>query len=363
MPGAEGSAAAGAFAGAAGAEGPGFGGGLGAAGDIFSMIGDQGPYSALQAIRFPPIPPPIPPGTPNPARAPGQLVGRSVKAAVPIIRGLKIADNQSPRPVDRVFVDFNFYDNVNSAINHRLRAPVNQMNAYHELFGLEKTFWDRRASVGLRVPVNSLQVDSSYPGLGRTHSAFGNLGVFFKYILLQDRNGNLLSAGLSVNAPTGPASYAGFPITGAINTTEIQPYLGYILTSSNWYFQGFTSVAVPTDPALPTVMFIDNAVGYYLFRSNDLRRLVTAVAPTFETHVNTPLNHRGYRLSDPFGIPDVVNLTFGINFEIFGNSILTLSYVRPVTGPLPFDGEFALLFNMRFGPSRRTRVLPPIAGG
>ncbi|MCA1685572.1 MAG: hypothetical protein LC745_06220, partial [Planctomycetia bacterium] len=211
--------------------------------------------------------------------------------------------------------------------------------------------------------VNTLSVDSRFPGVGGTRTSSGNIGAFFKYILIQNNKGSLLSTGLLVNIPTGPASFAGYHTTRSINTTEIQPYLGYILTGGgNWYAQGFSSVSVPTNSALPTLLYIDNALGYYVYRSNDLRRLVTAVAPTFETHLNIPLNHRGYT-SDPFGVPTVLDLTFGLNLEIFGNSVLTFAYVRPVTGPLPFDGEFALLFNARFGASRRTRALPPVAGG
>ena len=34
---------------------------------------------------------------------------------VPWVRGYKMADNQSPRPQDRVFVAFNFFDDLNQA--------------------------------------------------------------------------------------------------------------------------------------------------------------------------------------------------------------------------------------------------------
>ena len=86
------------------------------------------------------------------------------------------------------------------------------------------------------------------------------------------------------------------------------PYLGYILTDGRWFAQGFGSLGVPTDSALPTLMYIDNAIGYYVYRSNNLRQLVTAVSPTFETHLNIPLNHRGYNNSDPFGLAYVSGL-------------------------------------------------------
>ena len=77
---------------------------------------------------------------------------------------------------------------------------------------------------------------------------------------------------------------------------------------------------------------------------------LTAVAPTFEVHVNSPLNHRGFdNPTDPFAIAASVNLTYGLNLEFGHNSLLTLGIVTPVTGPLPFSFETLVLFNYRFG--------------
>ena len=87
------------------------------------------------------------------------------------------------------------------------------------------------------------------------------------------------------------------------------------------------------------------------------------MAPTFEVHVNTPLNHRDpFDANDLAGTPDVVNLTYGVNFEFCRTAVLTFGFVTPVTGPKPFDFEALLLFNLRFGGSRRARRRPsPIA--
>src|SRR5262249_37838370 len=127
-----------AFAAATGAAGPGFGGGLGAASEAFPMIGDQGPMFLRQNLRFPPLPPPLPPGVPRPGNNPFATTARSVAAIVPAIRGIKIADNQYPRPVDRVWVNFNYYDGVNQGINNEFRTPIKDMQVYREMFGFEK---------------------------------------------------------------------------------------------------------------------------------------------------------------------------------------------------------------------------------
>jgi len=90
------------------------------------MIGDN-INNIRQSLRFPPIPTPIPPGVPRPGNNPAFLTGRSVAAIVPAVRGFKIADNQYPRPVDRVWVSFNYFNGVNSGLNSELGAPIKNM--------------------------------------------------------------------------------------------------------------------------------------------------------------------------------------------------------------------------------------------
>ena len=101
-------------------------------------------------------------------------------------------------------------------------------------------------------------------------------------------------------------------------------------------------------------------------------RFLTAIVPTFEAHISDPLNHRGIKSPDPYknfqydpyGTPDTVNLTYGINFEIRRNSILTLAFAEPVTSNKPFAYEAIVLFNYRFGRSRYLVNPPPnVIGG
>ncbi|MEJ7639956.1 MAG: hypothetical protein WKF75_18790 [Singulisphaera sp.] len=54
--------------------------------------------------------------------------------------------------------------------------------------------------------------------------------------------------------------------------------------------------------------------------------------PTFRTHINNPLTHRSpFDPNDPTGTTDVVNLTYGVNFEFYKQSTLTFGFVNPVT--------------------------------
>lgn len=303
------------------------------------MIGDQAPFSARSAV------PAVPPSPFAPSR---------LGIALPWARGFKIADNMSPRPMDRLFFTFNYFDNLDGSINSRIAPGVGQMQAYRYLFGYEKTFWDGNASVGLRLPLDTLNIT----GQG-TSTALGNLTVFSKLILLkQQGTGNLVSGGLAVTAPTGPTSFGGAPGVFGYRDTQIQPFLGYIWSRGRFYLQGFEAIDVPTDPHDVTMQYNDVGVGYFAYRSADPRAFLSAIAPTFETHVNVPLNHVGaFRNFDPAGTPDVVDLTFGVNFLLHQRSMLTFAFVNPVTGPRPFSEEWTILFNYFYG---RTRIMPPI---
>jgi hypothetical protein len=339
----------------------------------FIMLGDQLPVSARQLL------PPGPPPPPNP---------RQASALVPSVRGFKIAENQSPQPQDRFFYSFNFFANANAAVNRRFDAPITDLRVYRHIFGLEKTVRDGRGSFGLRLPLNTLTVDNRLGGrfqqFAGTSTAPGDLSLYAKYILEEDRaRGNLVSVGFVITPPTGPDVFAGSPAfrgvlaprgSGApaesqafrpLHSTSLQPFLGYIWNWRDFYLHGFSAFDFPVDNRDVTTMSNDVGLGYYLYRSPRPDRFVTAVAPTFEVHVTTPLNHRDvFNANDPGGTANVVNLTYGVNVGLARNALLTVGFVTPVTGPKPFDYEALLLFNLRFGgPRAARRAAPPVLGG
>ncbi|QEH33808.1 hypothetical protein OJF2_23380 [Aquisphaera giovannonii] len=352
--------AAEAFAAAAATPGPGFGGGAEAASTTFPMFGDRGPLFSAATLRFPNIPTPLPPGVPGQGNA-GFLAGRSVAAIVPAVRAFKVADNQYPRPVDRVWVNFNYFDGVNSGLNRILQAPIKNMQVYNEIFGIEKTFLDQQASIGFRIPVNTLTIQSGLQNLGGSHTSVGNFSSYLKYAFYADEKGNLLSAGLDMTFPTGPRSFGGYPSLQGINAFELQPFLGYILMMDRAYLQGFTSIQVPTDRNLATMYYFDVSVGYFLYRARDPRAMISAIVPAFETHLNQPLNWAGFQPQYVGSTPTVVDLTFGLNIGLANRAVLSTAYIRPVTGPTPFNGEFALMLNIPFGArGRGLPVTPPV---
>jgi hypothetical protein len=279
--------------------------------------------------------------------------------------GFKIADNGSPVPQDRVFLTYNYFNNVNGDFNAATMSPIGRVDAHQTVFGVEKTFFNQNASVEFRLPLNTLDaMGGSVPGLGGTSTDLGDLTVVFKGVLLQNRDtGNLLSGGLAITMPTGPSNFAGVapigpslgttpgiigaPLTTVAHDTLLQPWLGYLFTQGDFYVHGFSSMDIPTQSNDVTLMFNDIGVGYYLFRDRSSDRTLTAVIPTVELHVNTPLNHRG-SMNGPLGTPDWVDFTGGATFEFFRRSTLAIGASAPVTGAKPYDVEAIVQLNVRF---------------
>jgi hypothetical protein len=307
------------------------------------MLGDQAPIF----------------GSPRAAAGSGSNVVR-----LPWVRGYKMADNQSPLPLDRVFATFYYYDDINVGNARPPGATIRDVKVYREFFGFEKTFLDGWASLGLRLPLNSI---SARGNAGGTSTALGDLTIFGKYALWMDPVRGVFSLGMAVTPPTGPAAFAGAEFTRARNPTYLQPFIGILRPMGRWYVQGFSGINVPTDSHVVTMFYNDIGIGYFL-QAGSAEALVSAVVPSMEVHVNTPLNHRGgfSDVRDPGATIDSVNLTFGLSTVLRRRTVLSAGVVTPVTGPRPFDIEAIVTLNTAFGATRRGRlpgtVPPPSLG-
>jgi hypothetical protein len=332
-------------------------------GGMPQMIGDLGPLPRTSGLPSP-FPPPTPPGVPGARRA---------SLVIPSIRDIKISEDQSPRPQDRVYFTFNYFQGVNDPVNTRLQAPIGYTQVFRYIGGFEKTFQDGQGSVGIRVPLDSVTANTATSrasgNFGGTSTAVGDVSIYGKYILLENREtGSLLSAGLAISAPTGPGRFAGLNTFAASpRGTSFQPFIGYIYNAGRLYFHGFTIVDVTTTGQDPVLMYNDFGIGYFIRRPDPnaiYAPVISMIAPTFEVHVTDPLNHRNpYSLRDPAGMTDIVNLTYGLNVGIFERTLLTVGVVTPVTSPKPFDFEVMAFVNYFFGPRpRRQLTSPPVLG-
>ncbi|MDX2039301.1 MAG: hypothetical protein SFX72_21820 [Isosphaeraceae bacterium] len=302
------------------------------------MAGDLSPIYGAK-LRGPVNPPPPPAGGGVRPRGTGALA---------LVRGFKIADNQTPRPVDRCFFTYNFFDYVNQSVNERFEIPIHRIRAYRALLGFEKTFWDDQASIGFRLPINTLTADSVGEPATPTRTALGDFGLYTKFIIFEDtERQELLSGGLAMVFPTGPRVFADAPYIASLHNFELQPYLGYQRNWGRFFLMGFEAINVPTAVHDVTVLYNDWAIGYRVYEAQDPQALLRAVTTNFECHVNIPLNNRDvFNPNNVVGTADIVNLTYGVNFQLGSRTLASFGLVTPVTGPRPFSLEALAILNV-----------------
>lgn len=249
--------------------------------------------------------------------------------------GILITDNDSPRPQDRVYGGYNFYDGIGNSLNPGLGS----VDVQRQLVGFEKTFLDGDASFGMRLPF----VQQYGPGISERH--VGDLTLIWKYAIINDRDtGNLWSTGLLLTTPTGGGDATLWDGSKAPHSVLFQPWTGFVRVFDRSYIQGITSFVIPTDNRDPTLWNNSIGVGYYVYRNGE-NRLLNAIVPTGEVHVRTPLNRR-----DPLGsvyLQDAVNLTGGVHFR-FNRAVLSTAVCVPVVGPRPWNIEAMSFLNFYY---------------
>jgi hypothetical protein len=281
------------------------------------------------------------------------------RVPLPFAGAMKVGENQSPAPEDRVFLTYNYYNDVRGP-SGPLVAPRTEVlpttvvgapaiasitipgppsvDLHRQMFGFEKTFLDGVGSFGMRLPFAQVQGDGS---VGQQD--VGDVSAIVNFALYRSaRDGNILSAGLMATLPTGPPVNT---VVGNIHPAVYQPFMGYRWTVDRLYVQGFTSLAIPADSRVVMPLFNDVAVGYWLYRGTSTST-ISAIIPTLEAHITTPLNHRNP--NDPIIVPDFVALTAGVHIGFLNRAMLTLGATTGVTGPRLFPIEAVAQFNYRF---------------
>jgi len=327
---------------------------------------------------------------------------------------IKLSDNSSPIPRDRIIFDYSFFKNAALAPGG---IDVNRFVA-----GFEKTVLTDWISVELRVPFattldQNILIDVENSGsIGRTNTdavEFGNMAFWTKVLLFNNETW-AASAGLGLGVPT--ANDIQLTRSDGVELYAIQnrayhllPFVGGVwMPNDKFFLQGMMQVDVdlsgnPTvinqDPNKlfsrggtftdagklndPVFLFCDVSAGYWLTREQPgSGRFLTGLAAQFEVHYNQSLggfdsvsapmvDSTGRQLH--FWNPDTqsiqplalqiggadaftaVNLTTGFTAEILDNSQLSVGCAVPVVGGSghEFDYEVRINFNHFFGRSTR----------
>jgi len=283
---------------------------------------------------------------PNPGA--GDLVGR-----------VRLSDNNSAMPQDRIFVDYNYLHNV------PLTASGVDVNRFTP--GFEKTFRCGLAglsSVEMRIPMAATldsHIYSDAPNSLRS-GEFGNINVAVK-TLLYETGSVAFAAGLGVSLPTAAdvrVSLAnGTPLVRVSNdAVHLTPYLAGLYRSDDTFGHAFLQWDVATNgnpiaanldgSGLTTIgdcndqafMFVDVGVGRWIRRTS-----FGGVAVTAELHSSTAISDAdsvqagGFVIGDPHASIDLLNCTVGAHLQR-GKTTFTVGYNVPLTSDdRVFDGE------------------------
>lgn len=283
---------------------------------------------------------------------------------LPIAGGSRQFKNEHSRalPTDRVFGLYHHFDDALQSSSPNGAFATRSANLDRFTAGVEKTFFEGNASVELRMPL-SVPVTLSSPGSNYHMESVGDLVVTFKGLLYAD-DSQAVALGLAVNTPTGSDLTVNLPTGGVSDFTlkndavHLIPFLAYqAAPTEDFFFNGFLQFDTPTnsntvrvrdsattsveDVAVrtQTLMFIDTAFGYWLFRDPDADFL-TGLASVLELHYTTALNDadlvRDSKQIVTFGAGnsrfDVLNLTAGLQANIAESTIVRVGYVTPLRG-------------------------------
>jgi hypothetical protein len=305
---------------------------------------------------------------------------------------VKLTENMSPLPRDRVYMNYSYFRNANFFYE---RADVNRF-----VPGFEKTFYDGWTSIEIRTPFaatlsNNQWIQSTGECREYRDIEFGNMSVIFKSLLVE-RKTWAITGGVQVMlptaadtnlyfaTPTNPQSKEMQSVFVDNQSTHVMPFLGSVWAPNDRFFsQALLQVDVDSNGNaayvnnnlqqgvygdsldsvgrlyMPTFMYMSFGTGYWLYRDNSAN--FTGFAPIMEVHVNqgmsqfNPITTSTYQLGSPTGVVSVTNALIGCNFEWGQRSTLTFAYVTPLGGGADrfFDGELRALYNWRFGPQNR----------
>jgi len=285
-------------------------------------------------------------------------------------RRIKIGENNSAVPKDRILFDYRFFNNALAQL-----GDVNRFN-----FGFEKTFAQGFGSLLVRVPfASTLDSIQTFNGAAARDVELGNLTLAWKRVLfLGDRS--MLSGGWGFTLPT--ASDTKVRLSSGPTIVEIEneathflPYLAYIASDGVGTLQAFLQLDFDTkgntvrgdlngtnlqklgtlDDA--TWLFFDLAYSQWVMQCHDPSGTgLTGVAPFIELHLSTTVSdvdrvaQSGIDVGNADDRFDIFNLTTGLHLRYGQNTYVSPAFAFPLQSndDQAFDFEFALLVNRSF---------------
>jgi hypothetical protein len=314
----------------------------------------------------------------NPGR-PANVTGVADLPVAGGARRIKISENNSALPMDRVYLMYNHFHNALEAdLNPSRPGFTRDFSVDRYVIGLEKTFCQGLWSVDLRMPFTN-QYGLSAPGFAVDGGNVGNLGIALKRALAASDT-MVLAAGLGIDTPTGSdidAQVDTLRVTLRNDSVQLLPFAGALgVPSDRVFYHGFVQLDVPTGGNRvdyvetsagaagscgrltdQTLLYLDAGAGYWLYR-NPCSCGLTGVASVLEFHYTTTLEDADL-VRDPTELVvignslnrlDVMDVTVGLHAELANRTALRVAGVLPLRDhpDKPFDAEVQISVNRRF---------------
>jgi hypothetical protein len=270
-------------------------------------------------------------------------------------RRYKSAVNFRALPTDRLFINYNHFNNVPIVVSP---ATPNQLVVRDQPFdrytlGVEKTFFNGLTSVDFRAPYSSA-LDSNLLVTGhRQATEFGNISLAAK-VLLVARDRWALSGGSGFVFPTGDDFRAldgsGNEVVRVKNdAVHYQPFLAMVAVPTRRSFcQGLVQVDIDGNGNSvirtlrgrsrdvgtlnnQTLLYADLAMGFWAYE-NRCGFILKGIAPFTELHYTSTLNDTDnvIGITNPFNRLDYLNMTGGLHFALGNFSRLSVASVVPL---------------------------------
>ena len=295
---------------------------------------------------------------------------------------VKISENMSPIPQDRLIFDYSFFKGVPLADR---KSDVHRFTP-----GFEKTLFREKASFEMRFPMGVTINNTRYTGGGTDLSSaeFGDITMYLKGLLYQNKK-FALSAGLGLTVPTADDiglynALTGDKIIGIKNeTVHLMPFVGMLWTPNDkWFAQAFAQWDADANGNVVsfrdfgtgqmtrgswrsrdlTYQYLSVSVGRWLYKNEHKRSGLTAMNLMGELHWTKSLDYgRDVRFEDSAGNSmtmgsfgqgsNVLNMTVGSRMVFGQRHNVGLAFCTPLTkgdGRRQFDGEFRLTYNFYF---------------
>ena len=256
---------------------------------------------------------------------------------------LVIANNNSALIQDRFYVTFDHVQGSLSATSQS--ASINGASLDRTTLGIEKSFFDQRFSLEVRLPF-AAERDFTFSRFSvQNDGQFGNIGLISKLQLWKNES-TVTSAGVAVQIPTGgdiTGEFDGSRFTIENDAVYVSPFVAFATTpGNNWFYQGFGQIDVSASGNTfsgqgvsgeydnQSLLRLSLGGGRWFFQRDDgLFRGLAGIAELHYTSTledSDPIVHanmmtaRTQILSNTRNREDILNLTSGLHLELPGNA-------------------------------------------